>query len=280
MFIFIINMKTYKSNISFGARNREIKTAQDIIHKIKSEFPAVSPYYADMRTAAPGCTAKKSTMKLLLLRAFVNPEQKDLDYSENLIRMVKKAKVMNCKENSELAFLISLANGFKDCFCATLGYKLPDAGCTDIDHTILLANQKIPAHYKKLDKYFAEPVSNASAFFPSKKAIVIDPVFGIADYWDNAAITYQTIFPQIKSKKDLCAGAKNLILKKTGDIRKLKAMFPELILNDNRSFFKRIMQQIILYAETFVSPFSAGEFIGRKIVLKKFASELDKIVKH
>lgn len=251
----MIDLKPQNTNIQFSGRNPEIKKAQQILHKIKSEFPASSSYMADLlaqkaklRLESPDAFigmsdmiaslnitesfgAQSTTKNLATLRMvqehFIDNDYK---YCDSLTWGIKNFHVMNCKENAELGFLIAKINGYTSAACIALAKELPDGTFADLDHTVLLINQELPKNIDKLDKFYSQGISMHSAFIPSRKSIVIDPLFGIVDYWENAIQSYKSIFPQMSDVKQLWAGAKEEIIK-AKDIRKFKHSHPEFIIN-------------------------------------------------
>ncbi len=266
----MIVLKPQNTNIQFSGRNPEIKKAQQILHKIKSEFPTSSSYTADLLaqkhklrseypdtfTSMPDIItslnlsekvgAQLTTKNLAALRRlqkhFIDNDYK---YCDSFVWAIRKFHVMNCKENAELAFLIAKINGYKNIHCINLAKELPDGTFADLNHTVLLTNQKLPKNIKKLNKFYIQDLTMDSAFIPSRKSIVIDPLFGIVDYWENAIQDYKSIFPRISEVKQLWAGAKEAILKTPKDIMKFKYSHPEFIINtpkkENKSnIFTRI----------------------------------------
>jgi len=218
-------------NNSFYGRSRDIKSAWQIMHKIKSEYPASSPYVANYLSSKhnkPISDTNISNERLYVLRKIHKLNiNSDLKYSESLLSLVKRTKVMNCKENSELACLIALVNGFKDCVCVDFASKISDGVFADIDHTILLVNQKMPKGKIRLNKFHSDHATQESAFVPSKKSIVVDPIYGIVDYWDNAVYQYQNLE---LSRNNFYVIAREKLINKE-DINELKRKHPELLLN-------------------------------------------------
>lgn len=252
----MIILKQQNTNIHFSGRNPEIKKAQQILHKIKSEFPASSSYLADLlaqksklKSEDPNAFIKMSdiietlnitknigaqltTKNLATLRRVQGHfTDNDYKYCDSFVWGVKKFHVMNCKENAELAFLIAKMNGYKNIHCINLAKELPDGTFADLDHTVLLINQKLPKNIEKLDKFYIQDLTMDSAFIPSRKSIVIDPQFGIVDYWENAIQDYKSIFPRMFDVKQLWAGAKEEVIKSPKDIREFKYSHPEFIIN-------------------------------------------------
>lgn len=262
------------TNIQFCGRNSEIKKAQQILHKIKSEFPASSSYIADLLTQKQRMKSenpdifisladmidnynktayvgnKRSNRSLSKLRRFQEYYlDNDYQYCNSLLRGIREFRVMNDKENSELAYLMAKINGYEDCYCINLSRRYPCSVFVDLDHTVLLLNQKLPPKIKKLDKFSPQRVNKISAFTPSRKSIVVDPLFGIVDYWENAVRHYMTIFPQISDAKDICAAARNTIINSAKDIKKIKYLYPECIIGPQQekkepNIFARIINYI------------------------------------
>lgn len=235
--------------ISYKGRNKDIKLAQNILHKIKSEYDSASPYKVYLfseKHQRPMSRRNLTNNKLFAFRQVQkNHIESDLGYTKTILDIFKQARAANCKEYAELAFIIAKLNGFKNCNCVDFARLQPDGTFTNIEHTVLLINQNVPKNKSRLHKYYIENVTDASAFLPSKKSIVVDPLFGIVDYWDNAIIEYKNIYPQI-SLKNLYVGARNLILKETKDFNNIKQSYPSLLLNQKQTINKtNLFQKII-----------------------------------
>ncbi len=251
----MIDLSTKSSNIRFSGRNQEIKKAQQILHKIKSDFPASSSYIGDLlaqkgeiRLNQPNKFISQSDMissyqntknigtrltttKIASLRSVLkNFTDNDYKYCNALAWGIQKLRVMNCKENSELAFLIAKINGYKNVHCINLAKKVSNSSFTDLEHTVLLVNQELPANISKLDKFYGQNVDKHSAFIPNRKSIVIDPLLGIVDYWENAIQNYKSIFPQISDVKSLCVGVREEIIRNPKELQKFKHSHPEFII--------------------------------------------------
>lgn len=232
-----IKINNYYS-ISYTGKNKDIRAAQKVLHRIKSDYSAASPYLIYLWSAKHGKQMSKFNPTNHHLYALREVQKKyidsDLIYAEKLLKLVKRARSANCKEYSELAYIIAKLNGFEDCNCVNFAKLTPDGTYDDIEHTVLLVNQKVPKDKVRLHKFYDEDVTNASAFVPSKKSIVIDPLFGIVDYWDNAFISYQNLYPEI-TKENLYVAARKPVLPKRKDVRKLKQKYPELIIEKPKS---------------------------------------------
>ena len=239
---FMLNMNISikdKRYISFQRRNKDIRLAQNVLHIIKSEYDSSSPYMINLLSEKhlkkPMSGRNLTNKKLYAFRQVQkNHLTSDLEYTRTLLDVFKQARAANCKEYSELAFIISKLNGIKDCNCVNFARLQPNRTFADIEHTVLLINQKVPENKFRLHKIYSEDVTENSAFRPSKKSIVIDPLFGIVDYWDNAVIRYQSIYPEI-SRKNLYVGGRDLILKNNADIDNIRQMYPGLLINKKQT---------------------------------------------
>lgn len=250
----MLDVRAKNSNIQFCARNSEIRNAERILRKIKSEFPASS-------TFIPNLLFQKRKLKANKPDAFVSMQDMiesyyqtsdigtkltnnylaqlrkvqeyyvddDYRYCDSLVWGINKFHVMNCKENAELAYLMAKINGYKDCHCVNLARRHPADSFAGLGHTVLLINQELSPKMRKLNKFYIESVDKTTAFTPSRKSIVVDPLFGIVDYWENAVQSYKKIFPRILSTKDICAGAREAIISTSEDIETFKCAHPEFI---------------------------------------------------
>ena len=228
--------------ISFKSRNQDIKSAQNIMHKIKSEYDATSPYKIYLLSEKHNRSMSRQNLSNRKLYAFRQLQEYHLNdhlkYTKILLDVFKQARAANCKEYSELAFIIAKLNNFNNCNCVNFARLNPDGTFSGIEHTVLLINQNVPKTKTRMHKYYAEDITVSSAFKPSRKSIVIDPLFGIVDYWDNAVINYENIYPQV-SAKNLYVGARDLILSDPKDFNKIKQAYPELLLNQKTTFKKQ-----------------------------------------
>ena len=254
----MLNINSKYTNINFLGRNRDIKEAEKILHKIKCDFPAASSYIADLlsqkydietkktNSALKNFTdimesyyntnnigAKKINKKLSIFRKIQsNYLNNNYKYCDFLIWGIKNFRVMNCKENSELAFLIAKINGYRDCYCVNLVKKNKNTLFFNLLYKSLLINKELPKNIKKVKKFYIQNIDKNYTFIPSRKSIVIDPLFGIVDYWENAIQNYKTIFPQVKNK-NICAVAIESIIKHHYNLKKLQRMYPELVINSS-----------------------------------------------
>lgn len=272
----MLKVKSHNTNIQFYGRNKEIINAQQILHKIKSEYPASSPYVADLlaqkRELKRGqsnvfigisemiehyyCTenigAKVTNNNLFSLRRVQKHYiDDDYRYCDSLIWGIKNLRAMNCKENSELAFLIAKINGYKNCHCVNLAQRLSDSSIKDLDHTVLLINQYLPHNINKLNKFYSQSMDISSVIVPTRKSIVVDPLFGIVDYWENAIQNYKIIFPQLSNTKEICIGVRDAIITKQKDIKKMRFIHPELIIThfvkkEKNNIFNKIINYLHL----------------------------------
>lgn len=240
-------------NISYKSRNKDIRAAYNILHKIKSEYDAASPYVVHLfseKHQRPMSRLNLTNHKLYAFRKVQeNNMASDLEYTKTILDVFKQARSANCKEYAELAFIIAKLNNFKDCNCVNFARLQPDGTFADIEHTVLLINQNVPENKSRLHKYYAEDVTDTSAFLPSKRSIVIDPLFGIVDYWDNAVLRYQNLYPET-SAKNLYVGARNLILTNQKDIISIRKEYPALLINQKQTiekpnFWKKIFNFVL-----------------------------------
>ena len=227
-------------NISYKGRNTEIRSAQKVLHKIKSEYPASSPYIIDYLSRKHGISMSSHNYTNAKLYAFrvvqkMNMDS-DLKYAKTILDVFKQSRAANCKEYSELAFIIATLNGFKDCHCVDFTKLLSDGTFTDIDHVVLLINQKVPKNKIKLPRCHDRDITQESAFLPSRKSIVVDPLFDIVDYWDNAVIKYKTIYPET-SAKNLYVAARDSIMSDNADIQNIQNTYPELLIKQKKHIY-------------------------------------------
>lgn len=155
----------------------------------------------------------------------------DYKYAAKTLEGIKHFKVANCKEFSELAFLIAKANGFENCYCACLYEKTPHtkSGVKDFGHSVMLIFPKQPKILEFMNKYYTDAIKTENMIKPDKKTIVIDPLIGIADYWDNAIKKYQnSYYFNIRDTKNLRVAVREPLIEKKWHLFRLKIEYPIL----------------------------------------------------
>ena len=208
-------MQIYSNNnaISFNARNKQIRFADDIARKVNKEFPRISPSKIEGYKLAKKHENIIETFwnDLHCMRETIKTARRSpkmLQKIELLFKSIKEYKLGNCGESADLAVIIEKMNGIKNCYHAHL--ENPHGG--DFDHAIVLVKDKKP--------------------------YIIDSWLGFADYVDNAIKKYQTIYSKYFDFKNY--GHKMVI--KVGnytyndaisptELAKLKIDHPELLIS-------------------------------------------------
>ncbi len=164
-------MKISLNNISFRARNPEIRFADDIARRVNTAYPTISP------TKIDGMAEGKSEFSYLMgklcgkIGAFRNNEkykgegEKGFRQILLFIQGLKNEKVANCKELAEASMIAAKLNGIEDCTKACLTNK----DGWDLDHGILYVKN-------------------------GEKPYIIDAWLGFADYVDAAKQRYANEF--------------------------------------------------------------------------------------
>lgn len=205
-------------NVNFKSRNETIRFANDIVRKVKQNYPIISPTYVDcydnMDSFFPlhmRLHNKCGDMRKETLNNFNNaktPEEKILSF----ITPIRKYCIGNCGEFGLLSCLTAKINGLKNCYPAILKNEY----LSNFDHAVL--------------------------YVENKKPYIIDSWLGFADYVPNAKIRYKNEFCKyfdnlnqdndilfIKQDYAICNYLNSITSNE--DIYKLKRLFPELIIN-------------------------------------------------
>ncbi len=209
-----MQINTNNNIVTFNARNKKIRLADDIARKINKEFPRISPSKIEGSEYAPKYKNIIETFwnELQSMRETIKTEQqypKMLQKIELLFNTIKDYKIGNCGESADLAVIVAKMNGLND--CAHVHLENPYGG--DFDHAIVLVKDKKP--------------------------YIIDSWLGFADYVDNAIKKYQTIYSNYFDFQNY--GYKMVI--KDGDytynapisqkeLVKLKKRHPELLISN------------------------------------------------
>lgn len=294
----ISNFTSY--NNSFKGRNTDLKQADKILRKINKDFASSSPWHADYRATKARTLSEDmvatlwSTVKLNAFReAQESVVNKNLyKYATCLIEGIRRYKVANCKELAEIAFLIGKANGIEDCYCANLYLK--DSrfkNHTDLEHSIVILNQKPYKNSSFADPYYDDIPKQADLIMPDDKSIVVDPMFGIVDYWKNAKNLYiNSGFIKPQNNDELTIFIRKPIIESEKELKKLQANYPIIsfdntqeMCNQNKFDFRATDLALELYkssatrlhinnnppAEIVESPKNVGK---NKTLLEKFRS--------
>ena len=97
--------------ISYQGRNKDIRFAQNVLHIIKSEYDAASPYrvnfLSEKHLNKPISSRNLTNNKLHAFRQVQKSYlTSDLEYTKTLLDVFKQSRAANCKEYSELAILL------------------------------------------------------------------------------------------------------------------------------------------------------------------------------
>lgn len=233
------------NEISFQGRNIHIRRAQNILYKIDTSFPAICPWKVNRFLGNDGAVIKCpiSQEKLDILRDCTVPDYiSDYKYAAKVLEGVKQFKTANCKEYAELSYLIAKANDIKNCYCANLYDKISNktSKLKDYGYSVLLIMPKPLNKPKFVHKYYYTGVKMSDSIIPDKNTIVVDPVFGIVDYWKNAILKYaQTPLREITSAKDIRVCLRQPLLNNEKEVDKLRKKYPILDFNCKSDKIKR-----------------------------------------
>ena len=249
------------NEITFQGRNRNIREAYKIINKVNKAFPVVCPWKINRFSNNDGGIIRCpiSQEKLDIFRNHAAPDFiSDYKYAAKIIEGINQFKSANCKELSELSYLIAKANDINNCYCASLyGRKSKySSKLNDFGHCVLLIMPKPVNNPKFVNKYYVDNVNVSDSIIPNNNVIVVDAVLGIVDYWKNALLKYaQTPLKEISPDKDIRVCLRQPLLKKENEITKLKKNYPVLNFNCKsdeikRHFsFRKAMQELRIFAK-------------------------------
>lgn len=172
-------MLIQQNNISFTARNPEIRFADDLVRKINKTYPRISStivndfnnieLYRDVeQRIANKIYELRDTQNKLMLNAIISGNNSYVNISKIVTGLTRKFKVGNCMESANLSLLAAKANRLDNVTTAYI--KHPNG--SDYDHAVVLVNKN------------------------SKKPYVIDSWLGFADYVPNAIKRYQNEYRQ------------------------------------------------------------------------------------
>ena len=132
MKISAININNY-NNMSFSAKNKKIRTADDIIRLAKNEFPMVSSTYIDTfysegtpeKNELSQSVCKKLSKQIertrdIYLSHIPHRYMSDLKSHDTevanavLLKAVSQSKIGNCYESAVVALAALAANGYTD----------------------------------------------------------------------------------------------------------------------------------------------------------------------
>ncbi len=158
---------------TFTGRAAIIKEADKICRSVNTKFPHISPYLCWHQIKNP---EKHYNIflplwdKLDKMRDAIYDTDTAYDYYDVLIKKIKKNKCANCDDLSDIVYLK----------CKNKNYE---------DVRLIQLNGFDPVTKKRV-KYDHVAVE----FTYKNRKIVIDPLFGIADFASNCILKYKTIF--------------------------------------------------------------------------------------
>lgn len=243
------NINVTSSNITFTSRNQNLRQADKILRKINKDFPSSSPWLADYKASRTGRIAseeistKWSTAKLNAFRE-AQGSVVDKSYSKYiscLIEGLKRYKVANCKELSEIAYLIAKTNGIENGYCANLYLKDNKfKNNIDLEHSIFIINPNNPKNVGFADPYYEDRPTHYDLFEPNPKSIIIDPTFGFVEYWQNAKNIYQNMgFINPKNNEYITINLRKPLFKDEKEIHKTQVDYPILSLDNINGYHKQ-----------------------------------------
>jgi hypothetical protein len=276
--------------VSFQGRNQDILKAYKIMHKINTGFPAVCPWKMDVLSEKH--FGKNTTgapvfyEKLCILRDNITPDNtNEYDYAAKTLEAIKQFKTANCKEYSELGYLIAIANNIKNCYCANIYARTSGKASElkDFTHSILLITPEKIKNAQFVNKYFAQPNTDVKSIIPDKKTILIDPVTGIVDYWKNALAKYSgTVLNDISTEKEVCVYIREPLFSNDKLISKLKKDYPILNFNNKSCHikmhhnFKPISKRLKCFKKFYPELFAESYPAERQNPLKNLITKIEK----
>ena len=170
-------MRINKTNLNFASRNRTVRYADDIARKVNVAFPRVSPSAAGHFNNAHNFLSLGvklgRKMDNITRIAWNNCITKEGYFQKiiGILEPIKRFKMGNCGEASQVAAVAAKINGIQDCRLASL-YSKPKLGSgfivelpVDLDHAVLYVEN-------------------------NGKPYVIDSWLGFADFVPNALERY------------------------------------------------------------------------------------------
>ena len=219
-----------KYSTSFQARNKIIRDADKICRAVNSRFPHISPTYRTREIASnilnlihesqngfknSSLAAKEKYDKYEnLVESYVAANDKlersrnkrilnngQYDYFSKLISYVRRDRLANCVELSELAFLMCKNKNFDDVKIFSLE-AFEEFMPTNLNHVNL---RKCGCNVEDISTIDLDHV--AVSFKHDNKVVVVDPWLGIADFAENyktkIKTLYKNFFIDLKNMHDL-----------------------------------------------------------------------------
>lgn len=187
-----------RCRVSFCAKNKDARKADDIMRTAANAFPMFKPTYADIFYNSLQ-DDKEKFYKGIAKRWYENVRlQRDDaleedDFCEQITDLIKKQKLGNCTEASDIALMALFANEYYNSCCASLGYEISYIDkntkkpvwsyMEPIDHICVLTNMNNPKR-----KYL-------------KDLIVIDPWLGCSGSASELYGKYKNTFLNDKTVK-------------------------------------------------------------------------------
>ena len=213
-----------KNSIRFTSRNATIRFADDIVRKVNQEFPRISSSRVDdfLSVKSKPCYQKILWNKILRLRDDRLKEFSNVDdfvkKFECLLSPIKKYKLGNCTESTQLTSIVARLNGIKNSYPALM---ISPNGF-DLDHAVLYVNDEKP--------------------------YIMDAWLGFADFVPEAKLRYQNEFK--KHFEFELAESDDIIFQKYKNVyfnfltldfsnkqmKKLQKTYPELIIKKVAKF--------------------------------------------
>ena len=205
-----------KTNYSFQARNKTIRFADDIARHVNICYPRESSSLVDdfvnircFRKLKERLNERTETMREDVSDAFDETDN-FIGKILSFIKPIRKHKIGNCGESTQLSAIIAKVNGITNCHIASL----KTANGKNLDHSVLFVNDEKP--------------------------YIIDTWLGFADYIQNAILRYKSEYRHhfdFKEDEDKLVFEKlnndyteflNQDFKKT-HINKIKRIYPQLL---------------------------------------------------
>ena len=198
--IYTKSLYSINQPISFCAKNKDTRKADNIMRTAANTFPMFKPTYADIFYAGLKNDREKEKFYKGIVKRWqenVRPQRdsalEENDFLEQITDLIKKQKLGNCAEASDIALMALFANGYYNSCCVNLGYEISYIDkitkkpvysyMEPIDHTCVLTSMNNPKR-----KYL-------------KDLIVIDPWLGCSGSISELYSKYKNIFLDKKTIK-------------------------------------------------------------------------------
>ena len=177
-----------KDNVSFSSKDIKLRQADDICRSLMNEFPL----YLSSKLRGFSCIDEQSN--LLKFSDRLVGKVRDYYYHESSINrqfykefdVMKRYKVGNCAECSDIAYAAFKMNGYKDVERLDLyAYNTKTKTMRDLDHTVVGLDFGIPKDYEFCPPWILSSkraISPDYRIYPKRESIIVDMWSGITGY--------------------------------------------------------------------------------------------------